>query len=95
VPETCPNGFLLVGLGVGVDASGIKGARGVCADIRKWGNLAFSENSTIWTLMPHGSQTVPWSEYRCARGQYLNGWWLSEFNGVKGIQGLCRPFTLH
>jgi hypothetical protein len=95
VPDTCPTGYLLVGMSLGADSTGIKGTQPICADMRKWGNLAYSENNTLYTLAARGSQTVPWSAYRCPRGYYLNGWWISELNGVKGLQGLCRPFTLN
>jgi hypothetical protein len=92
---SCPEGYLLIGLNTQIDPWKVGGIAGVCADIRRWGNASISENSTLWELTPWGIAGGSWTEYRCNRGEYLVGWWIGDWNGLTGIQGICRPFSFN
>lgn len=93
--DTCPAGSLLVGLATGTTNNEITGLGALCADAKAWGNAALDSASVVTPLPQRGSLAGSWNNTTCGRGQYLVGWWITEWNGVKGVSGVCEPFSIN
>jgi hypothetical protein len=95
-PRGCPDSppTVMVGMQVNATSNGVLGVQGICALPKDWQNTSIADPSVLMDGAPVGNMPASSPKYKCPRGKYLVGWHINDLDGVRGIEGICRPFTM-